>query len=109
MRRPDDRLIAHNRTSVYFLSGPVEVRDSTHPLEAVQQLVRNAVMHRTYEDTNAPTHVTGSTIASRSAAPLVRTARSTPTTSGSPGSSTIEILGQHYDIAITDLVSRIAR
>ena len=26
-------------------------------LRIVQQLVRNAVMHRTYEDTNAPTHV----------------------------------------------------
>ena len=57
VRRLDDKLVAHNRTSVDFLSGPVEVRDSTYPLEALQQLVRNAVMHRTYEDTNAPTHV----------------------------------------------------
>ena len=54
VRRLDDKLIAHNRTSVDFLSGPVEIRDSTYPLEAVKQLVRNAVMHRTYEDTNAP-------------------------------------------------------
>ena len=57
VRRLDDKLIAHNRTSVDSLSGPVEIRDSTYPLEAVKQLVRNAVMHRTYEDTNAPTHV----------------------------------------------------
>ena len=57
VRRLDDKLIAHNRTSVDFLSGPVEVRDSTYPLDAVQQLVRNAVMHRTYDGTNAPTHV----------------------------------------------------
>ena len=57
VRRLDDKLIAHNRTSVDFLSRPVEKRDSTYPLDAVQQLVRNAVMHRTYEDTNAPTHV----------------------------------------------------
>ena len=57
VRRLDDKLIAHNRTSVDFLSGPVEIRDSTYPLDAVQQLVRNAVMHRTYEGTNAPTHV----------------------------------------------------
>ncbi len=57
VRRLDDKLIAHNRTSVDFLSGPVEVRNSTYPLDAVQQLVRNAVMHRTYEGTNAPTHV----------------------------------------------------
>ena len=57
VRRLDDKLIAHNRTSVDFLSGPVEIRDSTYPLDTVQQLVRNAVMHRTYEDTNAPIHV----------------------------------------------------
>ena len=57
VRRLDDKLIAHNRTSVDFLSGPVEIRDSTYPLDAVQQLGRNAVMHRTYEGTNAPTHV----------------------------------------------------
>ena len=57
VRRLDDKLVAHNRTAVDFLSGPVEIRDSTYPLDAVQQLVRNAVMHRTYENTNAPTHV----------------------------------------------------
>lgn len=32
VRRLDDKLIAHNRTSVDFLSGPVEIRDSTYPL-----------------------------------------------------------------------------
>ena len=57
VRRLDDKLVAHNRTSVDFLSGPVEIRNSTYPLDAVQQLVRNAVMHRTYEGSNAPTHV----------------------------------------------------
>ncbi|MCY4509107.1 MAG: putative DNA binding domain-containing protein, partial [Acidobacteria bacterium] len=57
VRRLDDKLIAHNHTSVDFLSGPVEIRTSTYPLEAVKQLVRNAVMHRTYEDTTAPPHV----------------------------------------------------
>ena len=57
VRRLDDKVIAHNRTSVDFLSGPVEKRSSTYPLDAVQQIVRNAVMHRTYEGTNAPTHV----------------------------------------------------
>ena len=27
------------------------------PIEAVQQITRNAIMHRTYEGTNAPVHV----------------------------------------------------
>ena len=53
VRRLDDKLIAHNRTSVDFLSGPVEKRRSTYPLSALQQLCRNAVLHRTYEGTNA--------------------------------------------------------
>lgn len=57
VRRVDDKLVAHNRTSVDFLSAPVEVRESTYPLDAVGQLVRNAAMHRTYEGTNAPIHV----------------------------------------------------
>ena len=53
MRRLDDTLIAHNRTAVEFISGPTETRRSTYPLGALQQLVRNAVMHRTYDGTNA--------------------------------------------------------
>ena len=57
LRRMDEKLVAHNRTSVDFVSGPVETRSSTYPLAALQQLVRNAVMHRTYEGTNSPVHV----------------------------------------------------
>ena len=57
IRRLDDKLIAHNRTAVDFTSGPVETRRSAYPLGALQQLVRNAVMHRTYEGTNAPVRV----------------------------------------------------
>ena len=57
MRRLDDKLIAHNRTAVDFISEPTEVRRSTYPLGALQQLVRNAVMHRAYDGTNAPVHV----------------------------------------------------
>ena len=57
VRRLDDKLIAHNRTAVEFISGPTETRRSTYPLGALQQLVRNAVMHRAYDGTNAPVHV----------------------------------------------------
>ena len=57
IRRLDDKLIAHNRTAVDFTSGPLEHRRSAYPLEALQQLTRNAVLHRTYEGTAAPVRV----------------------------------------------------
>ena len=57
VRGLDDKLLAHNRTAVDFTSDLVEVRTPTYPLAALRQLVRNAVMHRTYEGTNAPIHV----------------------------------------------------
>ena len=41
--RLDDKLIAHNRVAVDILSGPVEKRTSLYPLEALQQLTRNAI------------------------------------------------------------------
>ena len=57
IRRLDDKLIAHNRTAVDFTSGRLEKRRSTYPLDALQQLTRNAVLHRTYEGTAAPVRV----------------------------------------------------
>jgi ATP-dependent DNA helicase RecG len=57
LRRLDDKLIAHNRTTVDFTSGPIEQRTVLYPIPALQQIIRNAIMHRTYEGTNAPVHV----------------------------------------------------
>ena len=57
LRRLDEKLNGHNRTAVDFISGPVERRASTYPIEAIRQITRNAIMHRTYESTNAPVHV----------------------------------------------------
>ncbi len=57
VRRVDDKLDSHNRTSVDITSGSLEKRTSLYPRTALQQLVRNAVMHRTYEGTNAPARV----------------------------------------------------
>jgi ATP-dependent DNA helicase RecG len=57
LRRIDEKMISHNRVAVDFTSGPTEIRTSSYPLAALQQIVRNAVMHRTYEATNAPIHV----------------------------------------------------
>ena len=57
IRRMDEKLMAHNRTEVAFLDRFQEVRRSRYPFGALQQLVRNAIMHRNYEGTNAPVHV----------------------------------------------------
>ena len=57
LRRLDEKLHGHNRTAVDFMSGPVERRTSTYPIVAIQQIVRNAIMHRSYEGNNAPVRV----------------------------------------------------
>jgi ATP-dependent DNA helicase RecG len=58
LRRVDEKLGAHNRIEVDVTSGPKEKRQALYPIAALQQLVRNAVMHRAYEATNAPVRVT---------------------------------------------------
>lgn len=57
LRRIDEKLETHNRTSVDLTSNLTELRNAPYPRAALQQLVRNAVMHRTYEHTNAPVRV----------------------------------------------------
>jgi ATP-dependent DNA helicase RecG len=57
LRRLDEKLNAHLTTSVDFTSGSREIRKSPYPMVALQQLSRNAVMHRTYEHTSAPARV----------------------------------------------------
>ena len=53
----DAKLNAHNRTAVDIAGSDREVRRSLYPWEALIQLTRNAVMHRTYEASNAPVRV----------------------------------------------------
>jgi len=53
----DAKLRAHLTTRVVFADVPVEQRTSPYPMAALQQLTRNAVLHRTYEGTNAPVRV----------------------------------------------------
>jgi ATP-dependent DNA helicase RecG len=57
LRGIDEKLKATLQTSVDFRSADTEVRKMPYPLSALQQLVRNAVMHRSYEGTNAPVRV----------------------------------------------------
>lgn len=57
LRRIDEKVDAHNRNQVDIHSADRETRVSPYPKVALQQLIRNAVMHRTYEITNAPVQV----------------------------------------------------
>ena len=54
----EEKLRAHNRRRIDLVSENREVRTENYPLAALQQLVRNAIMHRSYEATNAPVRVT---------------------------------------------------
>lgn len=49
---------ANIQVATDITSGPREIRHPDYPLEALQQLARNAVLHRTYEVTNAPVRIT---------------------------------------------------
>lgn len=57
LRRLDEKLKAHNHTAVEFTNSDIERRNEIYPLEALQQIVRNAVMHRRYDGTNTPVRV----------------------------------------------------
>ncbi len=57
LRRCDDKLKAHNRTAVDLTTAATERRITSYPLPALQQIVRNAIMHRTYEGTYAPVRI----------------------------------------------------
>ncbi|MCP4248967.1 MAG: transcriptional regulator [bacterium] len=50
----DELLRVNIHASVDFTSGPVETQSPDYPIVALQQIARNAVLHRSYEDTNAP-------------------------------------------------------
>ena len=58
LRGLDEKIKAHNRRRVDFTGRDRERRTESFPPDALRQLTRNAVMHRTYEGTNAPVRVT---------------------------------------------------
>ncbi len=53
----DAKFKAHNRTRVDIVSRDVETRQSDYALVALEQFVRNALIHRSYEHTHAPVKV----------------------------------------------------
>jgi ATP-dependent DNA helicase RecG len=57
VRRAEEKVEANNRVQVRFADVVTEQRKYLYPLAAVQQFLRNAVLHRNYEGTNAPVRV----------------------------------------------------
>ena len=57
LRRTEEKLKAHNRTAIDITSAPVHKEESSYPHVAIQQILYNAVLHRTYESTHAPVRV----------------------------------------------------
>jgi ATP-dependent DNA helicase RecG len=58
LRELDELLRLNIRTAVKIGEGLRDSRQSDYPLAALQQLSRNAVLHRTYEGTAAPVRLT---------------------------------------------------
>jgi len=57
IRLVEEKLEAHVESARDFTSGPVEIQRPEYPIVALQQLSRNAILHRNYEGTNAPVRV----------------------------------------------------
>lgn len=57
LRRTEEKLRAHNRTAVDIVSQAIHQISTPYPQAALQQILYNAVLHRTYESTNAPIRV----------------------------------------------------
>lgn len=52
LQRTTDKLRAHLHTSMDVISGPTHRATTPYPLAALHQILYNAVLHRTYENTN---------------------------------------------------------
>ncbi|WP_310487160.1 ATP-binding protein [Chamaesiphon sp. VAR_69_metabat_338] len=57
LRYIDEVVQANISTASDIAAQPVEIKQPNYPVVALQQLIRNAVMHRSYEETNAPVRV----------------------------------------------------
>jgi len=57
LRCAEEKMKAHNHTTVDVTSAPTHLAQRPYPPAAIQQIVYNAVLHRTYESTNAPVRI----------------------------------------------------
>ncbi|MBP5974176.1 putative DNA binding domain-containing protein [Brasilonema sp. CT11] len=58
LRILDETFQVHISVATDITASPVELRQPDYPIVALQQLARNAIIHRTYEGTNAPVRIT---------------------------------------------------
>ena len=58
LRRLDELLPINISTATDITALPIEIRHPDYPIVALQQLVRNAILHRNYEGTHAPVRIT---------------------------------------------------
>jgi ATP-dependent DNA helicase RecG len=58
LRLLDEILEANISVASTLTSGPTEIQHPDYPIVALQQIARNAVLHRAYEGTNAPVRIT---------------------------------------------------
>lgn len=58
LKEADEKLRASINVSIDITSADKEIRRASYPLAALQELTRNAVMHKEYETSNAPIRVT---------------------------------------------------
>ena len=58
LREVDDIMTSHIRIATDIASATTETRSPDYPIAALQQFIRNAVMHRDYQTSNAPTRLT---------------------------------------------------
>jgi ATP-dependent DNA helicase RecG len=57
LRILDETLQTHISVASDITSQPTEIHQPDYPIVALQQIARNAVLHRNYEGTNAPTRI----------------------------------------------------
>jgi ATP-dependent DNA helicase RecG len=57
LKNIDELLKIHISVALEIISKPISSAHPDYPVEALKQLVRNAILHRTYEGTNAPVRI----------------------------------------------------
>lgn len=58
LRLIDDLLEINIATRSTFVGSALEAKQPDYPIEALRQLIRNAILHRSYEATNTPVRIT---------------------------------------------------
>lgn len=58
VRKAEETVQANLQIHTDFTSGPLEISSPDYPIAAIEQVLRNAIMHRSYQGTNAPIRLT---------------------------------------------------